>query len=81
MKIPQAAYRCVATILPALLGQGLIYLCIAGKLDITAAVAAILAIGAVTLTAAAVSRSEAEARLVRRNPPPPRFIHGARASH
>lgn len=79
MRIPQAVYRGFATLLPALLGQGLIYLCISGQLGIIAAVGAIVTIGAVTLAAAALFRSETEARLVRSNAPPPMYMHGARA--
>lgn len=63
-------YRAFATILPAFLGQGLIYLCIAGKFDLFTAVGAILAIGTVSLSAAAIFRSDAEARLVRHNAAP-----------
>lgn len=68
-----AVNRTFATILPALLGQGLIYLCVNGQLSVTAAVGAILAIGTVTLATAAIFRSETQARLVRRNAPPPMF--------
>ena len=75
MTMPPVVYRAFATILPAFLGLGLIHLCIKGQLDLFSAVAAILAIGAATLTAAALFRSEAEARLVRENAPPPMFLH------
>lgn len=75
-----AVYRALATILPALLGQGLIYLCIVGRIDLVTAVGAILAIGTVSLSAAAIFRSEAEARLVRHNAAPVMFRRRSGAS-
>ncbi len=70
MRIPPAIYRGIVSILPPLLGQGLIYLCIMGRIDLLTAVGAIVAIGAVALSAAALARSESERRLVRMNAPP-----------
>ena len=77
MRMPAAVYRAFATILPALLGQGLIYLCVTDRMNVITALGAILAIATVTLTAAAVSRSESEQRLVRRNAPPAMFMRRA----
>lgn len=74
MRIHPAIYRAFATILPALLGQGLIYLCIVGRIDFVTAFGAILGIGTVALSAAAIFRSETHARLVRLNAPPRMFF-------
>jgi hypothetical protein len=79
-QLPSAATfnRAVAIVLPALLGQGLIYLCIMDRIDIVTAVGAILFIGVTALTAASMCQSESNLRLVRRNAPPP--MHRGRAA-
>lgn len=81
MRIAPAISRAFATILPALLGQGLIYLCITGRIDMVTAVGAIVAIGAVSLSAAALFKSESQRRLVRQNAPPPMYLRRMRAGH
>lgn len=65
-----AVYRAFAILLPALLGQGLIYLCIMEEISVVAAVAFIVAIGAIALTAATLARLHEEQRLVGSNLPP-----------
>lgn len=77
-----AVYRAFAIVLPVLLGQGLIYLCIMGDISVAAAVSFIVAIGAITFTAGALARMHEEQRLVRHNAPPAylrvRRAHGLR---
>lgn len=65
-----AVYRAFAILLPALLGQGLIYLCITEQIGIAAAMAFLIAIGAIALTAATLARMHEERRLVGHNLPP-----------
>lgn len=65
-----AVYRAFATVLPALLGQGLIYLCIVGDISVATAVLSIVAMGAVVLGVASLARARQEQRLVMKNAPP-----------
>lgn len=65
-----ALYRGFAAILPALLGQGLIYLCIMGRISAAAALLAIVFMGALVLGVAAAARAAGERRLVSHRAPP-----------
>lgn len=70
MKVPAVVYHGIATALPALLGQGLVYLCIIGEIGAGSAIAAMLAMGASVLAAATYARSVSERSLVASNLPP-----------
>jgi hypothetical protein len=79
MKIAPSVYRACATLLAALLGQGLIYLCIVDRMHVGTAIALIVALAAVVIAAAALARSAVEARLVRDNAPPEYLYRRLRA--
>jgi hypothetical protein len=70
MSIAPGVYRAFAAILPALLAQGLIYLCVVDRIAVGTAVLCVAALAAVVVATAALARSAAEERLVREHAPP-----------
>ena len=75
-----AIARVCATILPTLLGQGLIYLCISGKLSLAEALAALATLAAVLVVAVGMTRYVEERRLVETNRGPALWMRQARKS-
>lgn len=61
---------CMAVVLAAALGEGLLYLAITGAIDATLALGIAVVLGLGALAAISVARSLAEEKLVRANRPP-----------
>lgn len=70
MSIAPRVYRAFAAILPALLAQGLIYLCAVDRIAVGVAIVSVAALAALVVATAALARSAAEERLVREHAAP-----------